>query len=206
VPTKERRQKAAARLAGSSPDVRAFLHIVNDGRFTFPHQYDSSRHVRSIGGNAGMPVRSARVLIELPFDPQQHQLHAAVAAVVNKIADRLVDYANSQQAIPRDFYRDLTYIQDWPISGPFSLSPEHTRMLVWDENAPLDPNRVQDAALTALNTVIDAAEELAVTGAYRCLRRCQLESCRRLLFTENSDSRLYCADRRCRQIAHRHVR
>jgi hypothetical protein len=57
-----------------SPDVVAFVASVNDGRFTFPHAYT--------------PKQGRQLIVLLPFDAIQHELHAEVRAAATAIADQ----------------------------------------------------------------------------------------------------------------------
>ena len=76
--TKLRRQKTRARRAGQSDDVLAFVSIVNDGAYTFPHAY-ALKHGRQIVRN--QPVT---------FDASRSALHAEVQCAAVAIADQLV--------------------------------------------------------------------------------------------------------------------
>ena len=189
MPRRDRRQKEDARRRGESDDVRALIAVVNDGAYVFPHAYAPKS-----GGTQAVWMEDVR------FDANTSPLHAEVKALATAITDQLVVGAALGDKHPQYLGGNS--------KNPVVVPGEAAILELSDARRLWDPDQVsseREAARTTLFTIRDAVQELVNTGAYRCLRRCGRDACRRVLFT-TSDSLMYCQDRPCRQAAAREIR
>jgi hypothetical protein len=191
VATRERRQKKKARATELSKNVRAFLAIVNEGRFTFPHPY-----IPTTGRWGSTAVGST---YPVSFDASL-PLHVDVRAAAVVVADYLIRAAARGELLPKRLGNPKGPLY-FPSDNKFLKT--QARNMSFDQRERLTHIQAKEleGAETAIETIRDAERELMRDGGYQCLRRCAFDGCRRVLFT-TSDRRQYC-DPVCRQRAHR---